>query len=160
MEGSEYLNTVAQLAVAVIGFAAIALAIRGSENIADFKGLIESLVSRGIATVLFALLPSLLFYLDIPTEISLPLCSGLMAVYLGMAFVWLYQRFYRSAIHIETASGGAAFRLALIGVMIPIQALAAAQIMPFSSLGLYLFGVTWLLVLTGGPFTTILWRAF
>ena len=159
MDGSEYLNTIAEVAVAFVGFAAIAVAIRRSDKIVDFRGLIAALVERGLAALGFALLPTLFYHFGVPPATSLPVLSGLLSAYLLILFVRLYHRFFRSQITVDMSTRGAVARLTLTGVMIPVQALAAVGLLPFSPLGLYLLGVTWLLILAGGVFSTILRRA-
>ena len=54
------------------------------------------------------------------------------------------------------SASGAASRLAMVGLMIPIQALAALGVLPFDPLGWYLLGASWLLVFSGILFATVL----
>jgi hypothetical protein len=44
----------------------------------------------------------------------------------------------------------------MVGLMIPIQALAALGVLPFDPLGWYLLGASWLLVFSGILFATVL----
>ncbi len=155
MEGSEYLYTVAEVAVAFVGFAAIAIAIRlRSENLDDFGRLsIEWLVERGLASLAFAFLPMLLYYFDVSSEKVLPLCSGLLAIYLLTVFVRMFNG--RQAYAVLSDRGSVA-PLVLVGAMVPVQALAALGVLPFGALGWYLLGVSWLLVISALVFATII----
>ena len=62
MESSEYLYTVAEVAVALVGFAGIVIALRHRES--GLSGLdrsfVTDMVQRGLAALFFALLPLLL----------------------------------------------------------------------------------------------------
>jgi hypothetical protein len=44
----------------------------------------------------------------------------------------------------------------MVGLMVPVQALAALGVLPFDPLGWYLLGASWLLVLSGILFATVL----
>ena len=160
MDGSEYLNTIAVVSVAFVGFAAITLAIRlRSQEIVGVREMVAVMVERGLSALGFALLPALLYYFGMPAETSLPLCSAVLAVYLLTAIVRLYRLFFNLGIAADVSKTGAVLRLAPIGLMIPVQALAALKVLPLEPLGLYLLGVSWLLIMAGGLFGTILKRA-
>ena len=105
MDGSEYLNTIAEVSVAFVGFAAIALAIRHrSQEIAGFREMVAVMVERGLAALGFALLPALLYYFGMPAETSLPLCSAILAVYLLTTIVRLYRLFFDPGISADVST--------------------------------------------------------
>jgi hypothetical protein len=159
LEGSEYLYTVAEVSVAFVGFAAIVIAVRtrpGDLSEAERQH-VTWLVERGLAALAFSLLPMLLHYFGAQPHSVLPLSSALLAGYLLsiLARNLLIVRMGSLARSLLSASG-IALRLALVGLMIPVQALAALGVLPFDPLGWYLLGASWLLVLSGILFATVL----
>jgi len=158
MEGSEYLYTIAEVSVAFVGFAAIAIAIRHrSHSLGNFERLLVAwLVERGLAALAFALLPILLYYITGSSQKILQYGSGLLAVYLLTVFIRVYPVFRNRQTTVPIGPAGRFLRVAMVGVMIPVQALAGLGVLPFNALGWYLLGVTWLLVMSGATFATIL----
>ncbi len=158
MEGSEYLYTIAEVSVAFVGFAAIAIAIRHrSRSLGNFERLLVAwLVERGLAALAFALLPILLYYITGSSQKILQYGSGLLAVYLLTVFIRVYPVFRNRQTTVPIGPAGRFLRVAMVGVMIPVQALAGLGVLPFNALGWYLLGVTWLLVMSGATFATIL----
>ena len=160
MNGSKYLNTIAGVSVTFVGFAAITLAIRHrSQEIIGSRKMIAVMVERGLSALGFALLPSLLYYFGMPAETSFRLCSAILAIYLLTAFVRLYRIFFAPETSADVSSTGGVSRLVFMGLMIPVQVLAALEVLPLEPLGLYLLGVSWLLIMAGGVFVGILTRA-
>jgi hypothetical protein len=159
LEGSEYLYTVAEVSVAFVGFAAIVIAVRprsGDLSEAERQH-VTWLVERGLAALTFSLLPMLLHYFGAQPRSVLPLSSALLAGYLliALARVLLAVRAGTLAKSSLSASG-IALRVSMVGLMIPIQALAALGVLPLDPLGWYLLGASWLLVLSGILFATVL----
>ena len=158
MEGSEYLYTIAEVSVAFVGFAAIAIAIRHrTDGLDDFgRMLVTALVERGLAALAFAFIPIQLHYFGLSSETILPFCSGLLAFYLLTVFIRMYFIFRKHTTDVPVGTVGRVQRLTIVGIMVPVQSLAAFGVLPLSALGWYLLGVTWLLVISGGLFATIL----
>ena len=161
MEASDYLLTLAEVAVAFVGFAAIVLSLRErSEGPApDGSVALGWLVERGLAALFFSLLPLLLGFLDVPPEIGWRASSGLLSCYLVYAaYSSLAERFrYSERVNpVGAANYYARFSASLL-VLIS-QAMAAADLLPALRTGIYLLGCTWLLVLAAMIFTTILRR--
>ena len=156
MDGSEYLYTVAEVSVAFVGFAAIVIAVRGDLSEGERQH-VTWLVERGLAALAFSLLPMLFHFFGAPPRRVLSLSSALLAGYLLsiLARNLLIVRAGTLAKSSLSASG-IALRLAMVGLMVPIQALAALGVLPFDPLGWYLFGASWLLVLSGILFATVL----
>jgi len=156
LNGSEYLYTIAEVSVAFVGFAAIVIAVRGDLSEGERQH-VTWLVERGLAALTFSLLPMLLYYFGAQSRSVLPLSSALLAGYLLsiLARNLLIVRAGTLAKSSLSASG-IALRLAMVGLMVPIQALAALGVLPFDPLGWYLFGASWLLVLSGILFATVL----
>jgi hypothetical protein len=159
LEGSEYLYTVAEVSVAFVGFAAIVIAVRPrSGDLSEFERQhVTWLVERGLAALAFSLLPMLVHYFGAQSRSVLPLSSALLAGYLLSILARNFLIFRAGTLAKSPLSAsGFASRLAMVGLMIPIQALAALGALPFDPLGWYLFGASWLLVLSGILFATVL----
>lgn len=158
MNGSEYLYTVAEVSVAFVGFAAIVIAVRlRSKELDRFESvLVAWLVERALAALGFALLPNLLHFFDMPVERSLPIGSGLLAIYFMSVFVRILQHYRDPDIPKIVSGRGLQARMVFVGVLFTIQMLAALGLLPFGPLGWYLLGVSGLLVIAGGIFATIL----
>jgi hypothetical protein len=160
VEGSEYLYTIAEVSVAFVGFAAIVISVRhrsGGLSEAE-RWHVTLLIERGLAALAFSLLPMLLHHFGVPVRSVLSLSSGLLAGYLCIALArnLLLARTETLAAKLSLSPSGVAFRQVILGLMVPIQALAAAGALPFDPLGWYLLGASWLLVLSGIVFATIL----
>jgi hypothetical protein len=158
MEGSEYLYTVAEVSVAFAGFAAIALAIRHRNEPMDKLGrtLVTWLVERALTALGFSLAPILLHHFGFPIRQVLALCSALLSAYLLSVLIRLFLHFRDRRAKKAVSSSGTAMRLLMIGLMIPVQALAALGVLPGTAIGWYLLGVSWLLLISGTLFATIL----
>ena len=159
---SGYLETIAEIAASFVGFAALVLAVRERSALPS-EGewiYIARLIERGLAAVAFSLLPQLLTFLGYELDPLLPTLSALLATYFVISFVLPFVR-YRELLGTREATMGQsrlgmAIRTFAAGVMIPVQALAAFQVLPFPALGLYVLGCAWLLVLAGITFSASL----
>ena len=98
----------------------------------------------------------LLAFLGYGLDPSLPTLSALLATYFAISFVRPFIRHKGRTVHMGQSRLGMAIRTLAAGVMIPIQALAAFQVLPFPALGLYVLGCAWLLVLAGITFSAAL----
>jgi hypothetical protein len=82
MEESDYLYTLAEIAISFVGFAAIVIAIRsrsGPSGEAD-SFLIKRIIDRCLAAIAFSLLPMLLHFLGATPERMFPHLSGLSLI--------------------------------------------------------------------------------
>lgn len=91
---SDALTIVAELAVAIAGFAGIVVSLRG--RVEDLSPMAAArlwrLVETSLATALFALLPLAFHHLGLPASQVWSLSSGLFAAWLVGAFVALIRR--------------------------------------------------------------------
>ena len=151
-----YLETIAEIAASFVGFAALVVAVRQRSELSSEVewGFISRLIERGMAAVAFCLLPQLLTFLGYQLVPLLPALSALLSAYFAISFL---QPFIRHGISHKRAGLtrlGMATRALASAVMIPIQALAALQVLPFPALGLYVLGCVWILFLAGLAFST------
>ena len=161
MEASDYLLTLAEVAVAFVGFAAIVISLRERSDAPspDSSVHLGWLVERGLAALCFALLPLLLGFLHVPPEVLWRASSGLLFVYLVSAAYRSLSRWLRNSEtgnRLGTAQYYARFTPSLLVCV--GQAFAAMNFFPSLRTGIYLLGSTWLLVLAAMIFTMILAR--
>ena len=152
-----YLETIAEIAASFVGFAALVVAVRQRSMLSPEVEwmFISRMIERGMAAVAFSLLPQMFTFLGYQPDPLLPALSALLSVYFGISLVLPYLRYVTS--HTTGLSRlGIAPRSVAAATMIPIQGLAALQMLPFPALGLYVLGCVWLLFLAGMAFVTIL----
>ena len=161
MPGADYLYTVAQIAVALIGFSGIVAAFkeRGTAGFATSEqALLGLLIERGFAALFFALLPPLLALLMPPGRAFWAACSGLLAAYTLTAFVRLIRR-RRTMSTSARATGARSFYLnstVALSAAFGVQLLNAAGVVPNQGVGWYALGATWYLVAGANLFVALL----
>jgi hypothetical protein len=161
MPGAEYLYTVAQIAVALIGFSGIVAAFkeRGDAGLAGNEhALLSLLIERGFAALFFALLPPLLALLMSPGRVFWAVCSGLLGAYTLTAFVRLLRR-RRLMSESARAAGARSFYMnsaIALGAAFGVQVLNAVGVVPNQGLGWYALGATWYLVAGANLFVSLL----
>jgi len=154
MDGANYLYTCAELSIAIVGFSAIAVALRQKQgtNIDEQDGhRIRMIIERGLMAALLAMLPLMLSHFDISGALLWRTSSGVLAVYAISILVRRYTARYKGyrillnpiSIWVLLATGIA---------IIVIQLLNAAGAFPTFHLGWYLLGLTWLIVTAGYVF--------
>jgi hypothetical protein len=85
MEGSDILQTLAEVAIALTGFTGIVVALRGraGESLSGFAFVrFRILLVASLAAVAFALLPFLLHHAGLPSNALWSTCSGVVAVFM------------------------------------------------------------------------------
>jgi hypothetical protein len=150
MEGSEYLLTCAEVAVALAGFSALVVAIggRGESSIESVsRGLVGTLIERSLLAVFFSLVPVLLFGLDVAPAPTWFICSGGLAAYIG-SLAWRSAANRREMPGLSEYLTGPVFAILMVlGLLVLLLQVAHAF-----GLGLrqnvwwYLVGLTWLLL--------------
>lgn len=153
MEGSDYLQTCAEVAVALAGFAALVVAIRqrGADGIPPLvRRLVLSLIERSLVATLLALLPELLWGLGLPPRAVWAIASGALSAYVA-TLAW---RVVTPDVRREVV--GSFLSLPLFGltysvgiVVILLQLAHALGIGLQQSVWWYLVGVAWLLASVG-----------
>ena len=160
MEEANYLETIAEVAASFVGFAALVTAVRRRAGTStDLEWImISRLVERGLAAVAFALLPQLVHFLGYELQSSFSALSALLAIYFAVSFVRpFFLRGVAGGVFSGVFSGiGLVVRVGAAAVMIPVQGLAAFQVLPFPAPGLYVLGCAWLLMLSGLTFASVL----
>jgi hypothetical protein len=161
MPGADYLYTVAQIAVALVGFSGIVAAFkeRGNSGFAGTEhALLTLLIERGFAALFFAMLPPLLVLLVSPGRAFWAVCSGLLAAYTLTAFVRLIRR-RRSMSESARAGSARSFYMnsaVALSAAFGVQLLNAVGIVPNQGVGWYALGATWYLVAGANLFVSLL----
>jgi hypothetical protein len=146
MDGSEYLLTSAEVAVALAGFSALVLAIRQGASEAVPPGFVATLVERCLVAVILSFLPILLSGLSVsPSRLWLA-SSGLLSAYL-LSLLWRGATLRRRVPMVTGLISGPLFLvLYLAGVLVLVLQVAnALGVWISQSVWWYLVGLTWLL---------------
>ena len=165
MEGSEYLYTIAEVSIAIVGFSAVVVVFRkrSGEALSHIElNLIAFMIERGFAAVFLSLLPVLLSHLGLSAAGVWALSSGVLALYLAIALVRtaLFRRRIPAEAEAELPGRGVSSILVVCVVfVIVLQGLNAVGAVLEQGVGWYLLGVTSVLGLAAIIFGTII-RAF
>ena len=162
MEGSEYLYTIAEVSIAVVGFSAVVVVFRRRSGDAlsqvELK-LISFMIERGFAALFLSLLPVLLSYLGLSAAGVWGLSSGVLATYLVIALIRTasFRRKIPAEAEAELPSRGVSSILVVsISLVIASQVLNAVGVVLEQGVGWYLLGVTSVLGLAAIIFSTII----
>jgi hypothetical protein len=153
MEGSEYLLTCAEVAVALAGFSALVVAVRqrGTDELPlGYRGLVSSLIERSLVAIFLSFLPILLSGLGVSPPRVWLVSSGVLAAYV-IALAWRNRALRtREPETRELISGSAYSILYVLGILVLVLQLAhALGIGVQQSVWWYLVGLTWLLMSVG-----------
>jgi hypothetical protein len=151
MEGSEYLLTCAEVAVALAGFSALVVAVGGRDESSIeslSRGLVGTIIERSLFAVFFSLVPVLLAGLNVAPAQLWFLCSASLAAYI-VSLAWRSAATRRQQVPgmSEFLTGRAFAILMVLGLLVLLLQVAHAF-----GLGLrqnvwwYLVGLTWLLL--------------
>ena len=128
MQGSDYLLTCAEVAVALAGFSALVVALseRGPQGPPLVsRVLVSSLIERSLFAVFFSLAPLLLAGLELrPSQIWL-VCSGSLAAYIA-SMAWRSSVNRRKDPHFSDVVAGPAFGLLMLVINAVVLMAAAA----------------------------------
>lgn len=150
MDGSDYLYTCAEVAVALAGFSALVVAITGRDSPAVdqlFRGIVGTIVERSLAAIFFSLGPILLLGLEIDPAFVWSICSGGLAIYIT-SLAWRSASLRRREPLLVEFLAGPTF-LVLMGlglVVLVLQTLNATGLLIEKGVWWYLVGLTWLLL--------------
>ncbi len=157
MDGADYLYACVEAGVAISGFSALVIALRGREPVAlaEYeRRTVVRLVERGLMAAFLSLLPILLSGLGLPNHLVWFTSSGMLALY-GLYSAIKTWRARRLADQIVPAP--LFYLLTVVGlVVIGIQVLNAFDLGLAQSVWWYLVGVTWLLASAGYAFMFVL----
>lgn len=150
MEGSEYLSTCAEVAVALAGFSALIVALtnRADSGVDPIsRGLVSTLIERSLVAVFFSLLPILLSGLGVTSGNIWFSCSMLLAVYI-LSLAWRSGTQRRREPEIKDYLNLPAFILLMsVGLLVIfLQLFHAFGLGIRQSVWWYLVGLTWLLM--------------
>ncbi|RKX35527.1 MAG: hypothetical protein DRP64_19290 [Verrucomicrobia bacterium] len=153
MEGSDYLLTCAEVAVALAGFSALVVAVRqrGDDELAPLdRSLVSSLIERSLVAVFFSFLPILLHGLGIsPARVWFVTSGGLSAYVVTLAWRGAVLR-KREPQFSELISGPIFYIIWALGLFVlALQSAHALGLGVQQSVWWYLVGLTWLLVSVG-----------
>jgi len=154
MDGANYLYTCAQLSIAIVGFSAIAVALRQKSGTSfnEQDGYrIRMIIERGLMAAFLAMFPVLLNHFDISGTILWRISSGVLGVYAISLLIRRYTARHKGfTLLLNPISFWALF---VTGVAIVIiQLLNAVGAFSTFHLGWYLLGLTWLIVTAGYVF--------
>ncbi len=150
MNGSEYLYTSAEVAVALAGFAMLAIVLRpsGSEALSPYqRSMVASIIERGLACTLLAFLPALLGYFSVSTRLNLNISSGLLAAYIS---ILIFRTVRAARVHPSALAdllNPWLFRVLLVfsvGICV-LQILHIVGALGEPNIAWYLLGLTWIL---------------
>lgn len=146
MEGSDYLLTAAEVAVALAGFSALVIVLRRSDSRGVPPGLVASLIERSLVATMLSLLPVLLYGLGLPTSQLWLSASGLLGTYM-VSLAWRAASLRRREPGFAELISGPAFALFFVlGLIVMVLQFAnAAGVGVQQSVWWYLTGLTWLL---------------
>ncbi|TYC62514.1 hypothetical protein FMN52_01790 [Marinobacter sp. BW6] len=129
MEGSDYLLTCAQVAVALAGFSALIVALGGQDNSGVdplSRGLVGTLIERSLVSVFFSLGPILLSGLNLATSLLWLICSAGLAAYIA-SLVWRSATLRRKERALNDFLTGPAFAILMIlGLLVILLQIANA----------------------------------
>lgn len=150
MDGTDYLLTCAEVAVALAGFSALIIALtnRGGSNTDPVsRALVSTLIERSLVAVFLSLFPILLSGLDIAPTYLWSVCSITLAVYIAsLAWRSSAQR-KKSPETREYLSAPAFSALLIVGLLVLLlQILHALGLGISKSVWWYLVGLTWILM--------------
>ena len=146
MDGSDYLLTTAELAVALAGFSALIVVLRQNDSRGIPAGLVSTLIERSLVATLLSLLPLLLSGLGVPAPQLWFVASGLLGTFI-VSIAWrgatLRSRVPEAA---EQISGPAFALMYVLGLVVMVLQFAnALGVGVQQSVWWYLVGLTWLL---------------
>ena len=156
MDAGDYLYTMAEVAVAFVGFSAIISALRQStDDLGELeRGYMSALVSRSLAVLGFSLLPSLLIGLGFDDAKTILFSSGLLGLYMIMTAAQSTVYHYSHPLLISISSFWLrAIVDSIIGILQIGNAIGFHHGYPLS---VYMAGVSVLLIAAGLSFVAML----
>jgi hypothetical protein len=149
MEGSEVLSAVAQVALGLAGFTGVVISLGrepgGLSRVKAYR--LSVLLLQAGAALLLSLIPFGLFYLNIGYQDVWRISSALMALFTILFLSWLLPRSREMMQIAPEIFNHPVFFVTCLGhvVNIILQAMNALNVFNTPVLGLYLFGLFWLL---------------
>lgn len=150
MDGSDYLLTTAEVAVALAGFSALIIVLRQSDSREIPAGLIANLIERSLVAAVLSLLPVLLAGLELSEARLWFTSSGLLGIYI-VSLAWrgvTIRRREPGASELISGPGFAFFFVLGLFVMV-LQFANALGVGVQQSVWWYLVGLTWLIASAG-----------
>lgn len=139
-------QTIAEVAVAVVGFVAIVAAIRREEVSNELERVLaQNVLFEPIAVVMFALLPDVVGASGVEYELGLRISLALFAIVHLYLSYWVYKRFrpYLGSKQLPKSSTLAVIFTAVILCL--VQLISVVHALPVTPAFLYLLGLYWLL---------------
>lgn len=149
MEGSEVLSAVAQVALGLAGFTGVVISLGrqpgGLSRVKAYR--LSVLLLQAGAALLLSLIPFGLFYLSIRLPDVWRISSAVMAVFTALFLVWLLPRSREMMRIAPEIFNHPTFFVTCFGhfVNLILQAMNALNVFNPPVLGVYLFGLFWLL---------------
>ena len=140
-------ETIAQVAVAIVGFVAIVAAINRDEISTELQHvLMQNVLFEPIAVVMFALLPQVLVSSEIGVDQSLTISLVAFAVVHLYLSYWVFSRF-RPHLGVEMPKALTLTLISLAVALCLVQLISVVVSLPIPTEFLYLIGLYWLLAM-------------
>lgn len=157
MEGSDILQTVAEIAIALTGFTGIVVAL-GERSGGGFAGFamvrFRILLAASLAALAFALLPFLLYHLGVSARATWSICSASVAAFMVPIVAHDVRSFRTFADEIPSFERRAGPIIALLGLVLWIAQVANA--VALHAFGPYLAAPFWFLGFSALSFVRML----
>jgi len=157
VEGSEILQTIAEVAIGLTGFTGIFVALgeHGGEALTGFgKARFRILLAGSLAALIFALLPFLLHYNAVPPRTIWSSCSALVALYMIPIVIWDARVFREHSNEMPAFERRSAPLIAILGAALWLSQISNALLL--HEFGPYLVAPMWFLVFSGLAFVRMI----
>jgi len=157
VEGSEILQTIAEIAIALTGFTGIVVA-HGGRDQAGFSGFarfrFQILVAASLTALALALVPFLLHHLGVPAPAVWSICSALVAIFMVPIVILDVRSFRDHADEIPVFERRAAPVILVLGSILWVVQIA--NVVSLHRFGPYLAAPFWFLGFSALSFVRIL----
>lgn len=157
-DGAGYLFKIIDLAITLIGFSSIVTALRRSKDrswsIQEINGLVF-LAIMAIGAIIFSLLPLALHHLQLIELQAYSIAGGVYSAFGVSVVLGLFIQGRRSGYPSRGPRIFNLFALLSVGVIV-VVGLASAGLIPAGTIGVYLLGVIWMLILAFVQFVVFL----
>jgi hypothetical protein len=159
VEGSDILQTLAEVSIALTGFSGIVMALHDrAESQLSALGSVRFriLLAGSLAALLLSLLPFLLYHLDVAAPRIWSTGSVVVVIYMVPIIVWDARTFSRHATELPALERRAGPLIGLLGLSLWLSQLA--NVFHFRDFGIYLAAPMWFLAFSAFSFVRLLFE--